>query len=82
VNPFAEATRIDNVPADFLQLGAGQKPGAVFLNDFFASSIPPVFERIAQRAVRSTHLTGNPLGLTSLTRLAGGKRIGLGFVNF
>ena len=67
VNSFAEASRVDKVPPDFSRLSACQKPGTIFLNDFFSGAVLSDFERIPQRDVRSTHLTGNPLGLTTLT---------------
>ena len=47
VDVVAEPSRVDDVPTDFSRLGTGQKPVAVFLDDFFSSAVPADLERIA-----------------------------------
>ena len=47
VNVVAEPSRVDGVPTDFSRLGTGQKPVAVFLDDFFSGAILADLERIA-----------------------------------
>ena len=47
VDVIAKPSRVDDVPPDFSRLSTGQKPVAVFLNDFFSGAVPANLERIA-----------------------------------
>ena len=39
VDVIAKPSWVDDVPSDFSRLSTGQKPAAVFLNDFFSGAV-------------------------------------------
>ena len=47
VDVIAKPSRVDDIAPDFSRLCTGQKPVAVFLNDFFCGTVPANLERIA-----------------------------------
>ena len=47
VDVIAKPSRVDDVPPDFSRLSTGQKPVAVFLNDFFSGTVLANLERVA-----------------------------------
>jgi uncharacterized protein DUF899 len=47
VDVIAKPSRVNDVPPNFSRLSTGQKPVAVFLNDFFSGAVPANLERIA-----------------------------------
>jgi hypothetical protein len=46
VSVIAKPSRVDDIAPDFSRLCTGQKPVAVFLNDFFSGTVPADLERI------------------------------------
>ena len=47
VDVIAKPSWVDDVPSDFSRLSTGQKPVAVFLNDFFSGTVLANLERVA-----------------------------------
>src|SRR5215475_12888195 len=47
VDVIAKPSRVDDVPSDFSRFSTGQKPVAVFLNDFFSGTVLANHERVA-----------------------------------
>jgi hypothetical protein len=65
---FAEASRVDNVPPNFSRLGACQKPGAIFLNDFFPGAVLSDLERITPARYAIDAFNRQPNGTDDLNR--------------
>ena len=65
---LAEVSRVDNVPPNFFRLGACQKPGAIFLNDFFPGAVLSDLERITPARYAIDAFNRQPIGTDDLNR--------------
>ena len=71
VDVIAKPSRVEDVPPDFSRLSTGQKPVTVFLNDFFSSTVPADFERIAPARCTIDAFNWQPIGTDDLNPGAG-----------
>jgi hypothetical protein len=56
VDVIAKPSRVDDVPSDFSRLSTGQKPVAVFLNDFFSGAVPANLETDCPSEMYDRHI--------------------------
>ena len=62
VDVIAKPSRVDDVPSDFPRFSTGQKPVAVFLNDFFSGTVLANLERVASARCTVDAFNRPPIG--------------------
>ena len=67
VDVIAKPSRVDDVPPDFSRLNTGQKPVAVFLNDFFSGTVLANLERVAPARCTIYAFNRQPIGTDDLS---------------
>src|SRR5215469_11241784 len=67
VNVIAKPLRVDDVPADFSRFSTGQKPVAIFLNDFFSGTVLANLERVGPASCTIDAFNRQPIGTDDLS---------------